>query len=104
MRSRRARATSSRASPRVARALKNTHLDLGRLEGGDAADEGGSEEGRHCRTSVLEWRERARARARSRVALARSIARALEPRRVDHARRANPNASIAIRDRARSET
>jgi hypothetical protein len=25
-----------------------TYLDLGRLEGGDAADEGGSEESRHC--------------------------------------------------------
>jgi hypothetical protein len=26
-------------------------LDLGRLEGGDAADEGGSEKGRHCRNA-----------------------------------------------------
>ena len=45
--SRPSRASSSRASSRVARRLKNTHLDLGRLEGGDAADEGGSEKGRH---------------------------------------------------------
>ena len=38
-----------------------THLDLGRLEGGDAADEGGSEESGHC-SRVQEWRG-ARARA-----------------------------------------
>ena len=42
------------ASSRVARRLKNTHLDLGRLEGGDAADEGGSEKGRHCRNARVQ--------------------------------------------------
>jgi hypothetical protein len=53
-----------RASARRARARKNTHLDLGRLEGGDAADEGGSEKGRHCRdVRVQECRSRARDRA-----------------------------------------
>jgi len=31
-----------------------TYLDLGRLEGGDAADEGGSEESGHCSLRVLE--------------------------------------------------
>ena len=42
-----------------------TYLDLGRLEGGDAADEGGSEESGHC-SRVQEWRPK-RARGRGRV-------------------------------------
>ena len=42
--------------------LWNTYLDLGRLEGGDAADEGGSEEGRHFDCVVCLNDERARAR------------------------------------------
>ena len=44
-----------------------TYLDLGRLEGGDAADEGGSEESGHC-SRVQEWRgARRRGRSRSRA-------------------------------------
>ena len=44
-----------------------TYLDLGRLEGGDAADEGGSEESGHC-SRVQEWRgARQRGRSRSRA-------------------------------------
>jgi hypothetical protein len=41
-------------------------LDLGRLEGGDAADEGGSEESGHCSLRVLEC-GRPRAGGRDRV-------------------------------------
>ena len=43
-----------------------TYLDLGRLEGGDAADEGGSEESGHCSLRVLEC-GRPRAGGRDRV-------------------------------------
>ena len=86
MRSRPSRASSSRASSRVARRLKNTHLDLGRLEGGDAADEGGSEKGRHCRNvRVQECRSRAREIARHRSidrSIDRSIARSIDARSI----------------------
>ena len=86
MRSRPSRASSSRASSRVARRLKNTHLDLGRLEGGDAADEGGSEKGRHCRNvrvQVCRSRARARSRAIDRApSIDRSIARSIDARSI----------------------
>jgi len=58
-------------------------LDLGRLEGGDAADEGGSEKGRHCSDACAgmprdarDARDRA---PRSTVAIDVRIQRACKP-------------------------
>ena len=67
---------SAHARRRIHRATRRlqiklwTYLDLGRLEGGDAADEGGSEESGHC-SRVQEWRPRGEARARRRSDRAR---------------------------------
>ena len=54
-----------RARARTHRTHRNTHLDLGRLEGGDAADEGGSEERGHYRSLRVCWND-------DRVAIARA--------------------------------
>ena len=72
-----------------------TYLDLGRLEGGDAADEGGSEESGHC-SRVQEWRtEHAPGRSRSGPAPACPTARVSDRPRV------RPTAMTADRDRGR---
>jgi hypothetical protein len=55
----------ARRPPSIDEKKHCTYLDLGRLEGGDAADEGGSEESGHC-SRVQEWRPK-RARGRGRV-------------------------------------
>ena len=68
-----ARATPRRRTRCDAHTHTNTYLDLGRLEGGDAGDEGGREKGRHfqgnARCANMTFSTRA-SRARSRISRA----------------------------------